>query len=249
MRSYFILIAGLFSFLFILNCNKSESDNTPPPPKVVLVEKSSDSSAVETGIDAEGGVDPNKNGILVEWHPVDHKDLKSYDVYRRHSDTAGNFQRIAEVLQPFGSGDTVYLDLDVSLDTIYYYYIVARDEKNEGEPSGMDHYTLQPKPALTSPINDQLFGGSFEWDFGGQATQYFIFRLEKRGVDNNFAPYFLKLHEVSAPTGGYGHQAWNLSQIGLSVLDGGDYRWRIDVRDFLDNRIGSESDWETFRVQ
>ena len=254
MRSFLIFLSVLCSFLLLLNCKKTESNNTPPPPRVILMEKSPDSAAVETGIDAEGGIDPNKNGIFVQWHPVDHKDLKAYDVYRRQSNTTGNFQRIAEVLQSFGSGDTTYLDLDVGLDTVYYYYVIARDENNEGERSATDHYMLQPKPILTSPINNQSFGitNVFKWDFGGQGTQYFIFRLEKRGADTNFAHYFLMLHDVSAPigggnTGGYGPQTWNLSQLGVNTLDPGDYRWRVDVRDFLDDRTGSESDWGMFQ--
>lgn len=252
--SVLIPLVALFSFFVIWGCKDSASNNTPPPPKVVLVEKSSDSSAVETGIDAEDPVnnpDPVKNGIIIQWHPVDHEKLKAYDVYRRDTDTTGGFQKIAAVDQSFNARDTVYLDQDVSLDTIYYYYIVARDEEGgEGEPSEKDHYTLYAKPTLDTPINGQLFNGtngSFQWTFfSGIPPQYFIFRLEKRGADLNYAPYFLKLHEH---TNFNNPQIWTLAEIGLTSLGQGTYRWRIDVRDFTDNRKGSESNWGQFEVQ
>lgn len=251
----FIMIFFIAFFILALNisCKETASNNNPPPPRAILMEKSPDSAAVETGIDAEDPTDrlpdPNKNGILIEWHPVEHKNLRAYDVYRRATDTTGNFLKVGEVIQAFGAGDTVYLDLEVSLDTIYYYYVVARDEDGlEGEPSEIDHYTLVHKPALSSPVNGQPFDGTtgtFEWSFSGYGAQYFVFRLEKRGADITYLPYFLKLHELT----NYGQQAWNLMAIGLNTLGPGYYRWRIDVRILRDDRKGSESDWEEFRVQ
>jgi hypothetical protein len=253
--SVFIPVLALFSFLIIWGCKNSTSNNTPPPPKVMLVEKSSDSSAVETGIDAEdpaNNADPVKNGIIIQWHPVDYEKLKAYDVYRRAIDTTGGFQKIAVVDQSFNARDTIYLDQDVNLDTIYYYYIIARNEEGgEGEPSAKDHYTLYAKVTLNSPINSQLFdgtNGSFQWTFfSGIPSQYFIFRLEKQGVTpGEYIPYALKLLELTNYTN---QQTWTLAEIGLTSLGQGTYRWRIDVRDFTDNRKGSESGWGQFEVQ
>jgi hypothetical protein len=249
----FILTFFVALFIFIFSCKETTTNTNPPPPRVVLVAKSPDSAVVETGIDAEDPIDrlpdPDKNGILIEWHPLDHKNLRAYDVYRRAIDTTGNFLKVGEVIQPFGARDTVFLDLEVSLDTIYYYYVVARDEDGlEGDPSEIDHYTLVHKPTLNSPINGQSFNGTtgtFVWSFSGYGAQYFIFRLEKKGVDNAYSLHAVILNEVTD----YGQQVWNLTEIGLNTLDPGQYRWRIDVRILRDDRKGSESGWEEFQVQ
>ena len=91
-----------FSFIFgmalavFFGCTEPNSVDNPPPSQVILVEKSSDSSAVERGIDAEQPLGvfpvPEQNAIYLEWYGLDEDDLAAYDIYRRDRDTTGNFQ-------------------------------------------------------------------------------------------------------------------------------------------------------------
>ena len=251
-----------FSFIFgmalavFFGCTEPNSVDNPPPAQVILVEKSSDSSAVERGIDAEQPLGvfpvPEQNAIYLEWYGLDEDDLAAYDIYRRDRDTTGNFQKIAEVPRRFGQTDTSYLDLSVNLDTVYYYYVIARDEDGqEGERSRIDFYRLLPRPkSLNAPVGNTLFQGFFEWDFDEDfVAQYFIFRLEKNNGSGEFFPYYLGLLDTEGRT--QPNQRWSLEEVGLTALDPGQYRWRIDVRRFDDrnNREGSESTWETFQVQ
>lgn len=251
---FFASAAVILSILLFFGCKETTTDNSPPPPRVVLVEKSPDSSAVETGIDAEdppNSSNPDKNGILIQWHPVNHNGLRAYDVYRRARDTGGNFQKIAEVIQPFGARDTVYIDTTAGLDTLYYYYVRARDENGkEGEPSEIDHYTLWPKPTLNAPTNGQVFtSGIFDWSFGDFVPQHFIFRLEW-GIGNQYFPYYIGIYELIGNV--EPRQTRTLAELlpeSLRPLPGGrQYRWRIDKHNINDNRIGSESSWEVFVV-
>lgn len=253
---FFASAVAILSILLSPGCKESNTNNTPPPPKVVLTPKSPDSAAVETGIDAEDpptNPDHLKNGILIQWYPVTHDGLRAYDVYRRMGDSTGNFQKIVEVIQPFGTNkDTVYIDTDtlLSLYDTTYYYVVARDEDGqEGERSRIDHYTLLPKPSLNAPTGGQIFTGTFDWNFSPDfVAQYFIFRLET-GAGNQYFPYHTGLYETTGNV--QPRQVWSLADLGLASLPGGgqQYRWRIDTRDFNDNRTGSESPWGVFSVQ
>lgn len=252
-RIYVCLMASLL-LVMGMGCQNTTSNEKPKPPQVKLVAKSPDSALVETGIDAEeppGNIRPNplKNGIFLQWYSVEHEGLQAYDIYRRAADTTGSFTRIAEVLQAFGSQDTSYLDTTASLQTKYYYYVVARDEDGEeGERSKTDHYTLLPKPQqLTNPVGNGLFLGFFEWQFHpNYVPLYFIFRLEKQGLDNEYVPQEVKFLEVSdfRPA-----QHWTLDQVNIDSLSPGKYRWRIDIRVLRDNRQGAESVWGYFQVQ
>ncbi|NIT61063.1 MAG: hypothetical protein GWN00_34130, partial [Aliifodinibius sp.] len=82
---------------------------------------------METGIDAENSENPNlnQNGIFLHWHPVNDDDLEAYDIYRKALDSTGTFNPIGVIRD-----DTTFLDMQVSTDTIYYYYVIARDEEN-----------------------------------------------------------------------------------------------------------------------
>ncbi len=240
--------------MLLNSCKNTVNNEILPPPQVKFVEKSSDSAAVETGIDAEEppanvGSNPLKNAIFLQWHPVIYEGLKAYDVYRRASDTTGSFTKIAEVLQAFGSRDTTYLDTSAQLQTLYYYYIIARDDKgNEGERSHTEHYTLLPKPQqLNIPVGNSLYSGFFEWTFqNSYVPQYIIFRVEKQVVGEEYQPYDLKLLELNSisPV-----QHWTAQELGLASLSPGNYRWRVDIRILRDNRQGAESVWGYFRVQ
>ncbi|MCK6620709.1 MAG: fibronectin type III domain-containing protein [Calditrichaceae bacterium] len=244
----------ILSILLSLGCKESNTNNTPPPPKVVLAPKSADSMAVETGIDAEDpptNPDPLKNGILIQWYPVSHDGLRAYDVYRRMDDSTGNFQKIAEVIQPFGTRDTVYIDTTAGLDTTYLYYVRARDEDGqEGERSRIDYYTLWPKPTLNAPTNGQEFAGIFDWSFGDLVPQHFIFRLEW-GIGNQYFPYHTGIYELIGSV--EPRQTRTLAELVPDTLRplpaGRQYRWRIDKYDINNNHRGSESSWEVFLVQ
>ena len=230
-------------------CNSSTSSENPVPSRVQLVEKLPDTSIVELGIDAEviDQIPPtNRNGILIQWHPVDDADLIAYDIYREEGDSIGTFTKIAESALAFGTIDTAYLDTAVQRQTQYFYYVIARDEiEQESDPSKKEWYTILAEPALISPTRDQAFNGLFEWEFSGLGAQHFIFRLERQLGDNVF-PVFIKQFSIEGNVNT--NQRWSLADLGISSLDSGTYRWRIDVVTLRDNREGAESNWETFEI-
>lgn len=250
----FILITGLICI--ILGCTQSTTADNPPPNKVLLVEKSPNSAPVERGIDAEHPTDvfpvPDENGIFLEWYSSDETDLIAYDIYRRAENLNGNFTRVGQVFQRFGDIDTSYLDMTAGVDTIYYYYVVARDEDNqESDSSDIEQYKLLHKPeSLNAPIGNSLFGGVFDWKFSDNfIAQYFIFRLEKIDSNNDYQPHFLALLDTEGRT--QADQVWTQAELGITSLTPGNYRWRIDVRRFDErlNREGAESEWGEFRVE
>ncbi len=244
-------LMGLCLFLIISGCQNTTEGDNEPPPQVQLISKSPDSALVETGIDAqdpETGIDPSKNGIYLEWHPLQINDLRSYRVYRRAVDTTGNFSLIAEIAQSFGSTDTSFLDTNVELQIIYYYYVTAEDEDGlESDPSRLDHYTLLPKPNLVTPTGRQDFQGRFAWTFSPNYVPLnFIFRLD-RVVGEEYLPLEVKLLETIGNN--QPDQDWGVNQVGIAALTPGVYRWRIDVRTLRDDRLGAESEWGFFVVR
>lgn len=237
--------------ILVAGCEETASANAEVPGKVRLVEKSGDSALVETGIDADdppGFINPDRNGILLQWNAELSESLKEYYVYRRSLDSLGNFQRIATVRPP----DTIYTDPTTQIDTTYFYFVAAANEEgDEGERSAVEYYTLLAKPLLDFPVGNQNYTGIFQWRFSDLSAFDFIFRLEMLGVDDEYVPHTVLLENLEGniqPT-----QEWTASELGLGNLTAGSYRWRIDVRvprnDPESLRQGSESPWGTFRVQ
>lgn len=238
-----ILCIATSIFLFFWSCEDTTSSENPVPGKVQLVNKSPEDDAVETGIDAEYilGSQPPRDGIKIQWHPVQDNDLVGYRVYRSTVDSSTALSRIATVRsQSAGRIDTSYFDTDTSLvaHTRYYYRISAEDGDQEGPRSRADYYTLEEACNPTLPNISTNFDGTFEWESPTGHTGNFILRISKFTLES------VKITELH---NWYTHQA-NLIQLGIDSLEAGTYRWRIDMIGSEENN-GSESAWLDFVVQ
>ncbi|MFQ5582814.1 MAG: hypothetical protein ACE5GL_00070 [Calditrichia bacterium] len=212
-----------------------------------MVVKSAEEDPLERGIDAIVVPGLNKNGILLQWHPVVDNDLIEYLVYRKANDSTGSqFPLLATVGEKFEQIDTFFVDSTAQENVRYYYYVIAHDEADQfGERSRKDDYKLIKMSAPNSPSpTDTTFSGIFKWTFPVTIPADFIFRLE---VDfaGNFRPFKIKTHST---TNYSREQSWSLSDLGIDPLPPGVYRWRIDNIGG-DSRSGSESDWLRFSVQ
>jgi len=241
----FIFICVLLSaILLIWSCEDSTSSENPAPGKVKLVNKSPEDVAVETGIDAEFilGSQPPRDGIIIQWHPVQDNDLAGYRVYRSTSDSSTALSPIANVRSQSipGKIDTSYFDKNVVAGTRYYYRISAEDADQEGPLSSASDYRLEDVCTLNFP---PPFSGTFQWQWPlNAAPDRFIFRLSKQTAFGTYDSVLIKIEsDYSSPP------TWSLSQLGIDSLAAGQYRWRIDIIG-SENNNGSESDWSYFAV-
>ncbi len=249
-----VAISGILALVLQFSgCQDGASTNNPPPEKVKLVAKSADGSFIERGIDAENreGIQNQPNGIFIEWDLLDEDDISRYRVYRRQgnnvNDSTGTYQRIADVF--LSSGESSYLDTTAAIKTHYFYYVTAIDEQDqEGQPSRIDRYYLLEKALLVQPASNQSFGGQFNFLLPNLGSQFFTLRLERRVSGTDYQTLYVKLLELREgdvrP-----EQIWTLNDLEIPALAAGQYRWRIDLRNFNDNRQGSESDWGPFFQQ
>lgn len=240
----FMLIL-LSAILVIWSCKDSTSSENPAPGKVELISKSPETDAVERGIDAEFilGSQPPRDGIVIQWHPVQDNDLVGYRVYRSASDSSTALSLIATVrTRSAGKIDTTFFDRDTNMVayTRYYYRISAEDADQEGLRSNSADYKLENVCTLRFP---PPFDSSFEWDWpSNQAPDSFIFRLSKQTVFGTYDSVLVKKEsDYNSPAN------WSLSDLKIDSLSAGQYRWRIDIIGSEDNN-GSESDWSYFVV-
>ncbi len=244
----------LFIFLsvtFLLNCSSEDVNRVEPPARVILVAKSSDSSAVESGIDAIYlDESPTKNAIFLEWHPNSENTLAGYSIYRSEFSDR-NYAAIGKVTKSFDVIDTTFIDKSVSLNQRYYYFIRAYDDLQQyGEPSDTLYYKVVENPILSSPAG--LIGNNstplFIWDFNSEfVPHYFVFRLERRetGAFGNCGTKLLEMSVDYVP-----HQEWSLFRLtGKALLPAGEYRWRIDTIGTEFDSEGAESAWYIFIIQ
>ena len=238
-----ILLILLGAFISFLSCEDTTSSENPVPGKVHLIDKSPDTVTVETGIDAEyivGSVPP-RDGIIIQWHPVQDNDLTGYRVYRSTSDSLTAFAMIATVRTQSVPGrvDTSYFDKSAIAGTLtrYYYRVSAEDAEQEGPRSRSDYYTLEEICIPRIPNISTNFDGTFQWESPTNHTGNFIFRLSKQTLESVGVR---ELHDI------YTHEV-SLSELGLDSLDAGNYQWRIDMIG-NDENSGSESDWLSFSV-
>lgn len=241
-----IIVILMIAFFAFSNCEDTTNSENPAPGKVLLVSKSPENEAVETGIDAEYilGPPPPRNGIIIQWHPVQDDDLAGYRVYRSAVDSLTAFNLIATVrTQSAGKIDTSYFDTDTNVvaHARYYYRISAEDAEQEGPKSNAADYQLEE---VCIPNFPPPFSSIFKWQSPTIHTGSFIFRLAKRqGLEGYKSFWITELHDEYTPS-----PEKSLSELGLDSLGSGQYRWRIDVLG-LENNNGSESAWLDFSVQ
>lgn len=239
-----ILWAALGAFLLLWSCEDTTSSENPAPGRVQLVNKSPEDEAIERGIDAEYiiGPPPPRNGIIVQWHPVQDDDLIGYRVYRSTSDSSAALGLIATVrTRSVGRIDTSYLDQNVISGTRYYYRIAAEDADQEGPRSKAANYQLED---VCIPNFPPPFHGTFQWESPVNSTGNFIFRLSKRSGSEGYKSFWI----IEVPDEYDRFITKTLAQLDLDSLEAGEYQWRIDMMGLEDNR-GSESGWLPFTVQ
>lgn len=255
MKKLFCYMLCIFAAsLIIFGCSDTTEPENQEPQQVRFVPKSADNATIETGIDAVAVPgSPNQNSIFLQWYSTGDDDIESYQIFRRAgaslSDSVGTFVKIAEVVQPFNSKDTTYIDESAGEDTLYFYHIIAKDEDGlTGEPSAKEFYRLLPAPTILSPVSGQNFSGQFEWLFS-YIPQNFYFRLERRIGASEFEVVGIILLDNIASV--EPQQSRSLSEVGFSTLPSGLYQWRIEISNNIgisDKRAGCESTWGSFQV-
>jgi hypothetical protein len=244
-KSFIYICVLLVATLLIWSCQDTTSSENPAPGKVRLATKSAETDAAEMGIDAEFilGSQPPRDGIVIQWHPVQDNDLIGYRVYRSISDSLTSFRLRATVrTRSAGRIDTSFFDTDTNLvaHTRYYYRVSAEDEDQEGPRSNSADYQLEDVCTLNYP---PPFNSTFQWQWPlNGAPDRFIFRLSRQTAFGTYDSVLVKIESdyASPPT-------WSLSRLGIDSLAAGQYRWRIDIIGSEDNN-GSESEWLNFSV-
>ncbi|HQU72168.1 MAG TPA: hypothetical protein PKV71_02820 [Calditrichia bacterium] len=264
----------LLLMFVVAGCSDDPEISAILPEKVILVAKSADTDYQERGIDAAEPFFPlpidTANAIRIEWIRTADENLDGYRLYRRATqaqDSTGDFRLLANLQL----SDSAYVDETVGLDTTYFYYVAginSRDE--EGPRSRIEYYTLWPKPAVVQPINNAVFTGRFDWTMQALVTNYFSFRIERAQNQTRdvYDPIFF-LVQGDFEGNVADNQSWTIDQLrgegGRFLLSGdsltpGYYRWRVDLRDYIDGntlpeevverlRIGAESSWAEFEVE
>ncbi|MDD5582182.1 MAG: hypothetical protein PHS99_03075 [Candidatus Marinimicrobia bacterium] len=254
----------IFSFLigcclfFLAGCDDVEDPN--PPHRPYFVPKSLPWEYDERGIDADDKV----QGICLEWHRNADPELEGYIIYRAPDTSETGELKFFPIdtvftfaLNPVIS-DTMYVDTDITLGTMYYYYLRALDvSENKSEPSDTVRYALAPPPSDCRPTLSQKAQliPEFSWKFSNDfqySINYYYIRLEN--ITTRQVVWFYGV-ERKDYTGGGQSVNFNADNTATEpVLSGEDtYRWKVDAigrQDPAGFEIeGSESPWITFQVE
>jgi len=239
-----IFIAAILVFW---NCADTTSSENPVPGQVILVQKSAEDDSVEKGVDAKHipGSQPPRDGIIIEWHPVEDNDLAGYVIRRSIVNDSTAFGVTSRVRRAAGKIDTFYVDDNVSAGTRYYYRVSAEDAENEGPLSEPANYFLEEMCTLNAPTPTAPFDGNFRWQWPAIQPSQFIFRLLKEIIPNTpFKLIFVQTFDNDFSP----NQEWSLAELGIGALTPGRYQWRVDIIGNEPNS-GSESDQINFQVQ
>jgi hypothetical protein len=263
MRSYLFIL--LLAFI-VVGCFSKPDISAP-----LFVPKSAPDSLVEKGIDAN----PD-NSIYLEWEePVngENEGLLGYYLYRgKLVDQEYNFDKIAQIDidDDFIFNGNTFIDYDVNLDTLYYYFLRSFNNFTESSvTSDTVFYKLSYPASLFFPYGDVYDSiPQFEFRFPKFAVDnisFFYFRLyyfdsiryrvKLFGKIHNFdlskTKYFINLNGGDSHTTVLIDSLWQNG--GRKYLEKGDYRWRIDA---ISSRLGgapefegSESDWMEFTIK
>ena len=224
-----IYLTGL-AFLLLFSCGENiDIEDKTPPAKPKLITRSSDTSFVETGIDAVADGDY----IYLEWQPNTDKDLKGYIIERKDPDST-SFLQISPMLDKSVSSYTDNTELDIGRK--YTYRLLAVDEAgNRSEYSFEHHYTLLEKAKILQFKRQGADSLKLDCSFMGnpdgiylsfrfyQGSQVIYVLDDARIIQPEHNPYYFDNRELNLPLSG------------LSI--------RVDVRSgkSLQNPVGSES--------
>ncbi|MEJ2537784.1 MAG: hypothetical protein P8048_12180, partial [Calditrichia bacterium] len=226
MKKFIILFVLLF-FILHLACT-DDVNKTEPPARVLLVPKTAESDTLEKGIDAVfDKANPLINDIILEWHPNTEKTLAGYSIYRSES-IDKNYVSIGKITKNFNIIDTTFIDVSVSLDKRYFYFVKAFDELDQyGDPSDTVNYSVRESPVLLEPVGI-IFNRApyFSWNFHPNfVTDNFVFRLLIRDVTGVFKNFYTQ--ETSLGDDYRPEQSRALDTLTpYSSLAPGTYKWR-----------------------
>ena len=247
-----IYIIFVLSLTILFSCDPNNSGKLPPPQQVQMVEKLTDLSEIERGIDTV----PDRDGIYIEWYLLADPDVTSYNIYRKlKSETI--FSKIAtipveNVISPFDSTFSYIDDDNIVLDNsqnVYYYYVTAtnRDGVEGSAPDSLteNHYLLYSKPQTENhPDINAQDQPVFRWRFQGIIPDNYIIRIENQVTENLI--WIRKIRIVDYVP----DQTKDLSTIANppEFQPQSIYRWRIDTVGPDSLFSGSESNWKSFLV-
>jgi hypothetical protein len=219
----------------------------------------------DAGIDASS----EHNGILIRWEiphtnedGTDLDDLEGFFLYKsRLNDSLGIPVFIDEVtdsdslLAILTPTEDQYLDVNVDLDTRYYYNILAFDDsegRNFSVPSDTVDYKLISKPLLVYPPADGHFSSDslprFEWNrvFGGAGIHYYYFvKVFNDNEDLIWKSDSFFSQDTLAVE--YGENGVFRDGYG-ATLSSGRYIWRVEVASAHEENLGAESQERDFYV-
>ncbi|MCC7430088.1 hypothetical protein IT568_04515 [bacterium] len=264
---YLILV---LCFSFFTACGTDADKDTIPPQKPLIVDKSADTSGVETGIDAVADGD----WIRVEWFQNQEEDVKGYTVYR--SKKSGGFTQLtnisAEEIENIDSliinkglpnqeiknivffNDSLTIDTTETLETgvIYKYYVRAFDKTgNVSASSDTISYQLEEKPVGVSPLgsydNTQPV---FRWFWNPNYFSSYVLK-----ITDEFGNYIWIFEEVPGTFGQEYLVEFNKDgKAKINELETGKrYIWRVDgvgVVNLKNGKVfsGAESNWKRFTI-
>lgn len=245
--------------------------NQPEISVPQFVAKNPPDSLEVRGIDA--GI---SSSIFLEWEEPDRREeegLSGYYLYRGVLlNDEYNFDRIAtiEIEKGIIFKSNEYTDHEVSLDTMYYYYLRSyNDFTVSNETSDTVQYRLAYPSRLIMPKGDITDSNpKFEFIFPrygiDNVTHFYLYlyRLEENGYQ---IKYFYKTKRFdlsrtifSINLGVSSQQSVILFddvkvEEGLKCLEKGDYRWKVKAVSSLlggvPEKEGSVSDWMEFTIK
>jgi hypothetical protein len=234
--SFFLLFVVIFA---IFKCRKILDTAVEVPAAVVLIPSAADTCRDERGMDAV----PEGDAILIVWIPSGEENVTEYEIYRGSRKDAV-FTRIARVQVP----DSTYLDYGVTLDTRYYYYLLAVNDGGErSEPSDTLSYKLIQKATGLLPVGETAIAKPvFSWhDPNTPQKAFYVIRLMESATKQ---VVWLSLIPSSYSGDRETVQFNDDGTAPIDSLGGGiDYQWRVDVVGSEDCS-GSESEWVALRL-
>ncbi len=240
--------------LIWFSCTQQETADPETPDTVRMVVKQAgyDTLAAEPGIDAQPNPEGGANLIQLMWysHPQQ-QDIDHFNIYRSE-DEAGQINYLKHFVkaldQPFIE-DTVYYDDKAQVNQKYYYYVTAVNQDGiESAPSDTVWYQLMEAAILIKPEDNKELKQApinFTWGVTEIPHQY-ILRIEQF-ISETFHPLvYVKIVDSNygTPQTFSPGSAWPIE----SVSDNGIYRWRIDCIGQDGLHIGSESNWQFFKL-
>lgn len=219
-------------------CSKKINQSGLKPAKVVLIPVVADTSRIEKGLDTV----PERDAIRIEWILNSDERVIGYEIYRKSGESNSKFVKLFTAAET----DSFYEDIVPQIGVRYYYTVLAvNDEDLRSESGDTLSYMLLQKASNLKPKGESSEGKPvFSWTDGNQAHEY-VLRIAENATNR-----FVWVAVIQAD---YGNPiqsvVFNADQKASysALIQGTDYRWRVDVRG--QNFSGSESEWVTLKIR